>query len=825
MSAQARQPPRPPFASVSLLSASALAYEILLMRLFSIIQWHHFAYLFIGLALLGYGLSGALVTIYQQRLLKYFAGLYVICIALFAVTALLCYALTQQIPFVAEAILWEPRQLIYLAAIFVFLTIPFLFAATALCLAFMQYGQSVSRLYAMDLVGAGIGSLGVLALLFWLFPAKALLVLVILGVFAAILGAIELRLLGYKRLVFGLLMALLAVILLGARLQLHISPYKALAQLLQIDGTHVLTERSSPLGLLSVVASDKIPLRYAPGLSLNAGQEPPAQLAVFTDGDNMTVLTHQPSAPQQLTYLDQMTSALPYHLQPIKRVLVVGVGGGADILQARYHHSQHIDGVELNAQMLQLLRGDFASYTGNLAQQPGVHLYHAEVRDFLTRSPAHYQLIQLSLVDGFNASATGLYALNESYLYTLQAMQQYLRHLAPDGYLAMTRWLKLPPRDNLKLFATAISTLQAAGIKDITQRLVMIRGWQTATLVLKNGRFSATELAAVRAFCHQRSFDLAFAPGLHKTETNHYNILRQPVLFEAATALLGSDRAGFIRQYKFNLTPASDDRPYFHQFFKWSSFPELFHLRNQGGMSLLEWGYLVLVVTLVIAIVLSLVLTLPPIWFYQRRLTAPINRVRAAQVMYYFFAIGLAFLFMEIAFIQKFIRFLHYPLYAVTMTLTAFLVFAGMGSYLSGRFRRQQGGARRVLRYALIGIVITSLVYLWLMNSVFDVLATAPVFVKLLLSVILIAPLAICMGMPFPLALASLANDTPQLIPWAWGINGCASVISASLATLLAIHFGFSVVILLALLLYVSIFVAFPQNKNEAHSVSEAGNG
>jgi len=310
------------------------------------------------------------------------------------------------------------------------------------------------------------------------------------------------------------------------------------------------------------VESRKIPLRYAPGLSLNAGQEPLPQLGVFTDGDNMTVLTRHPTSRKQLTYLDQMTSALPYHLQPINKVLLIGVGGGTDILQARFHHSQRIDGVELNAQMIHLLTDEFARYTGNLARQPGVTIYHAEARDFLARSHEQYQLIQLALVDAFNASAAGLYALNESYLYTLEAMQLYLRHLQPNGYLALTRWLKLPPRDSLKLLTTAITALRHAGYADAAQRLIMIRGWQTSTLLIKNGRFNATELAAVKVFCEQRSFDMAYAPGLQPEQTNRYNVLRQPVFFQATTALLSKDRDSFLRHYKFNLQPATDDRPH-----------------------------------------------------------------------------------------------------------------------------------------------------------------------------------------------------------------------------------------------------------------------
>jgi hypothetical protein len=179
----------------------------------------------------------------------------------------------------------------------------------------------------------------------------------------------------------------------------------------------------------------------------------------------------------------------------------------------------------------------------------------------------------LALLDAFNASVSGLYALSESYLYTREALALYLDRLTPGGYLAITRWIKIPPRDSLKMFATAVEVLRRRGRPDPGAQLVLIRGWQTSTLLVKNGRFTDAELSAVREFCAQRSFDLAWLPGIKAEEANHYNRLRDPLFFTAATAMLGTDNAAFFADYKFDLRPASDDRPYFHHFFKWSVWP------------------------------------------------------------------------------------------------------------------------------------------------------------------------------------------------------------------------------------------------------------
>ena len=779
------------------------------MRLFSVIQWHHFAYMVIGLALLGYGISGTIVSIHQQRLLRRFSGVYLSAIALFGLTAVSGFLVAQQIPFNAEEILWDRRQLWYLAALFLLLAIPFFFAATAICLAFMKYQQRVARIYAADLVGAGVGSLGVVVLLFLVFPDSALMIIGVLALIAALIAGWELQIRGWQLAGSGLALGIVVILVVGLNSELHLSPYKGLTQTLRIAGVQVIDERSSPLGLISVVSSASIPFRHAPGLSLNAMQGPPEQLALFTDGDNMTVMTRYSENPEALKYLDYMTSSLPYHLGVPGRVLVVGAGGGADILQARSLGAGQIDAIEINPQTVELVNETYGDFTGALFSQPGVSIHVAEVRDFLGNNSHQYDLIQLSLMDAFNASSSGLYALHESYLYTIEAIQLYLEHLEPGGYLALTRWINMPPRDTLKLFATVTAAMGQAGIEDVEQRLALIRGWQTSTLLIRNGVFTAAELAAIREFARSRSFDIAWLPDMEADEANRFNRLASPVFYQAARAMLGEGRERFLQEYKFDLKPATDNRPYFHHFFKWDTFRELYQLRSQGGMPLMEWGYLILVTSLVIAVVFSIVLILLPLWFFERLPEKLPNQVRRSDVALYFFAIGLAFLFIEIAFMQKFILFLHHPIYSIAVTLTAFLVFAGLGSQWSERLG-SGSGRRRVLKVSVLGIGLISLLYLILLGPLFAGLAAIPMLLKVALAIGLIAPLAFLMGMPFPLALSSLADHAQAYIPWAWGINGCASVISASMATLLAIQFGFDVVIAIAAMLYLATLKVFP---------------
>nr|NIP19463.1 SAM-dependent methyltransferase [Xanthomonadales bacterium]NIX14249.1 SAM-dependent methyltransferase [Xanthomonadales bacterium] len=343
--------------------------------------------------------------------------------------------------------------------------------------------------------------------------------------------------------------------------------------------------------------------------------------------------------------------------------------------------------------------------------------------------------------------------------------------------------------------------LKRRGVENPGQRLVMIRSWNTSTLLIGEREFTEAQIAALKSFCAGRWFDLGWYPGMKGDEANRFNILPQAWLHEGAVQLLGHEAESFFDRYKFDVRPATDDRPHFFHFLKWRTLGELFALREQGGMPLVEQGYLLLVATLAQAVLVSAALILLPLRFAAgSEDAAPEARGR---ILAYFLAVGTGFMLVEIAFIQKFILFLSHPLFAISVVLTSFLVFAGLGSAWSHRWSE-----REVLGRVVTGIVVLAAAYLVVLPGVFERLMHLDDTFKVLVSVGLIAPLALLMGMPFPLGLDRVARRAPGWIPWAWGVNGCASVVSAVLATLLAVHAGFSLVVMLALGVYGLAYVA-----------------
>lgn len=798
-------PARPPLVSIAVISAAALAYEVLLMRLLSVIHWHHFAYMIISVALLGYGVSGTFLALARDRLKGKFEAAYITNAALFGVTALGGFLVAQALPFNALEVLWDPIQPLWLAAIYLLLFVPFFCAANCICLALAEFGTRVHTTYAVDLLGAGAGAVGVIALLYVVEPLTAIRYVSACGFLATILASVELRK-GGSWLRAAFLAAAVVVFLPVIAPRLEMSQFKGLSQALEVTGAAVIDQRSSPLGLVTTVRSDQVPIRHAPGLSLSATSGPPEQLAVFTDGEGMQAITRFDGDPASPDYLDYLTGALPYHLLQEPRVLVLGAGTGGDVRQALHLGARSVDAVELNPQVIDLVEETFGDYSGRPYSDPRVRLHVGDARGVVSDTAQQFDLVHLALLDAYGATSAGLQALGENYLYTVEGFRAMLGALRPGGVVSVTRWVQLPPRDGLKTLATARAALEASGVTRPGDHVAMIRGWNTTTLLIGESPFTERAIKRIREFSEARSFDLAYYPGMKESEANRYNQLPEPWFYRGAVRIFSADREAYFEDYKFDIRPATDDRPYFSRFLKWATIPEILRLKGQGGLPLLEQGYLVLILTLAQAVVISVALILLPLWRRQSRAKSRADFATGrARSLTYFFLVGTAFMLIEIAFIQKFVLFLHHPIFAVATILGAFLVFAGLGSALSGRWP-----AARTAAVPVAAIVVLAVLYLPGLPWLFDHLLHFGQAGKIAISVALTAPLALVMGMPFPLGLRRLGQSAADLVPWAWGINGCASVISAIGATVLAIHFGFNAVVLLAIALYVLAALLFP---------------
>jgi spermidine synthase len=817
-------------AALLLVSASVLSYQVILVRAFSIGQWHHFAYMVISIALLGFGASGTLLAVLERpmtnvatamRLRASQSDWFAFSTTSFAIALPVSFWLAQRVPLDPFLIIWDRQQVLYLGCYYLVLFVPFFAAATAIGLALTSESEKCPRLYAFNLAGSGAGALLAVVLLLVARVEWAVLGVMGLAQSGAALALLEARLFvdrGGRRLFAAAgvaIMAILTVTYVFRPPAVRLSQYKGLSYALNLPHAQVAAERSSPLGRIDIVSSPAI--RQAPGLSLAAPSEavPPRQLGLYVDAESAGAITAFNGDTRQLSYLDWITIAAPYfaleHAPRGLHVCVLGAGGGAGVLLALRHGARQVDAVELDPNVPDLLRGEFRGFAGGLYDRPEVRIHRAEARAFVQAARGSWDIIDISLVDSFAGSAVGLGAVGENYLYTREAFEVFLRHLRPGGVLAVTRWVRMPPRDELKLFATAVAALERMGLSP-SERLVLIRSWATATLLVKKESFTSLELSALRRWAEERLFDASYFPGIGVDQHNLFNVLERDYYFEGISVFLaeGQRREQFFRDYAFDLRPATDDRPYFFHFFRWRALPLMLRTFRQSWIPFSEWGYLILIATLAQATLLGILLIVSPLALLRHRITpndSPVAKplsegIVRLRVFLYFLALGLGYLFVEMALIQRLVFFLANPIYAVAMVLASLLFVSGLGSAWAARQLPKGTSVTRLACLAAILVAVTVTVYAFGLRAALTPLLSWPLSVRMVLAFTVILPLA-AMGIPFPLVLRHLGQTHAELLPWAWAINGCASVVAGPLATLLALEAGLPAVLLAASACYV----------------------
>ena len=792
--------------AIFLISAATLGLELVLVRALSIGHWHHLSFMVISTALLGFGTGGTLITIGAKRLMgKHKMTLCLVAFA-FALTIPIVFKISQTVPLDELQLIWDSRQTIYLFAYYILFSIPFLFAGLFIALTFTVRADKAHSLYFYNMIGSGFGAAVTVTMMYWLSVEQLLIAMSLIALLAALVSASGLS---RHRLAAAVICAAAWFLLFSLtglfRPQIKLCQNKSLVYYRAVPGAKTLAMANSPLGRLDCIQAPSI--RYFPGLSIGYQGQLPRQILIISDADGISAVNKF----EHLSDLDcykHTTSALAYHLIGEPNVCIIGAGGGSDVAQALAHRAHKVTAVEMNRQIINLLRNEFSEFTSDLYRRADVQIVIAEGRSFLQTTPELFDIINISLLDSFSASAAGVYALNESHLYTVQALQQALTRLQPKGILSVTRSVRIPPRDSLKMLATIAQALRNRGAKDPTKHIIMIRSWSTATIAASAQPFSDSQITNVRSFAQKNSFDLVHLPEIEPDQANQYHVLPEPLYYQSARQILSSEAEAFYRDYAYNIRPATDDKPYFFDFFKWKSLPYMIRTMGRQWLPFSQLGYLLLVATLAQATAISVILILLPL-----RIAKPIRAVKARKfaTVIYFLLLGLAYMFLEMGFIQKLTLLIGHPVFGIAVTLTGFLIFSGCGSLTSGRLLKNINkrainnpklSTVTIIRIAIIAIVALGIAELVVLSSLFDWLIGFSQPFRLMWGLAIIAPLAFFMGVPFPSALKQLHVHSRSLVPWAWGINGFASVTGAVLGTFLAISTGFTALVFVALACY-----------------------
>jgi spermidine synthase len=785
--------------SLLLLSFALFVYQVCLLRIFSVADYYHFAFMIVSISLLGFGISGSFLYFFINRF-KNQNLIFIIFGFGFSVSVLLSFFVTNLIPFDSFKIAWELRQLWFLAVYYLFLVLPFFFGGSFIGYAFYcQERPGVTYFY--NNIGSAGGAIAALFIIQYLGKDGALYIATAIGLISA--GIIVIR--RYRRAAviiasIFLIIVISLVIFIPGVMDINMSPYKSLPTVLRNPDSRVVYSSENSYAQLDIIDSPSI--KSAPGLSLKYQKVPPSQKGITVDGDNLSAITEIEGDTCSLAFLDFIPASVPYALKPYpEKVLIVEPGGGMDILSALYYKSGDIKVLENNRLIVEAMSGEFSGFSGDIYNRPEVEISETSSRNYARITDDRFDLIIPSLSDSFHPISAGAYSLNENYLYTVESFEDLTRILKEDGILAVTRWVQFPPSENLKILSTMIESLTKQGLNDIPSKVFAFRSWSTLTIMYKPSGFSASDLEEFKQKLENLSYDIVYYKGMKAEEANRYSMLEEPYFHNYFKLIIESDREQIQELYKsyyFDIKPVIDDRPYFFNFFRIGQVPDIIKNFGKSTQPFGGGGYLILITALLVSMVLSVLFILLPLKLKKIRLSIK----RDYKYLIYFFCLGFGFFFIEVPFIQKFILLLGKPAFALATVLFSIMLAAGMGSYVTSRFRVD-------IRWAVGIIVVYILVFIFGFPFIDRYIISKVLWQRFTYSIIFIIPLGFMMGMPFPLAINKVKQSRQEIIPWLWAINGCTSVMGSIAAVIISIHLGFSVVIGIAAAIYIAAMLVY----------------
>jgi hypothetical protein len=772
------------YIGIFLVSLATLLIEISLTRICSVIMWYHFAFMVVSIALLGFAASGAFLTISPKIKAGDIHTTPALLALFFSITTLISLLLVNRLSLDPFQIINSPAHLVKLFIFYILLIIPFFFAGLCMVFLFSRMPDKAGRIYFANMLGSGFGCFAVV----FIIPAFSNAGAVVAAVFLVFAAALFFNAHTSKKLTVAVaITALLSFPLLAnakSLFKFKVAASKGLALRLQ-NGSAV--QRFTTWNAFSQI--DVLPpgaFYYAPGLSFRyAPESVPPQIAIYIDADALTPITAFNGNVAELEFLKFIPSSVAYGLKKKSDVCIIGAGGGYDVLTAlSVGEAAQVTAIEMNPDIVALVKNYFRDFAGNVYSLPQVHVHTTEGRSFIHNTAARYDIIQLSLVDTWAAASTGAYSLAENYLYTTEAFIDYIEHLKKDGILTLTRWVLKPPKETLRLAGLAVSSLERLGVVKPENNIVMVESEGVGVLLVKRTSFEEAQIRQIQRICEESGFKVTYAPGV-----DIRNIFY--AFFHAA------NKNAFYKEYPFNITPSSDDKPFFFHYYNWRQgnplkFWRLFSI-DRNNIS-----YLILLAAFLQAAVLSVVFVLGPLYWTKRRQGAHAIAFQFRPLVY-FACLGIAFMFVEVSLIQKFILFLGQPVYSLSVVLFSLLFFAGFGSLLSTRINHRH--ARRLTGVITV-LALLVVAYPFMLSRLPYLFIGLTLGWRFLISILLLAPLGLLMGIPFPMGLRLTAAANPELIPWAWGVNGCFSVIGSIISVMMAMSFGFSFVLWSAAFVY-----------------------
>ena len=805
-----------PLAALFWVSAGTIGYEISITRYFAIASWSEYGYWVISIAMVGFAISGVVLSLFSDFFLRRWQPLLFATPPLLILLSTLGFHLSAINPFnpleFQNPDAWSDQLLNiwkYYAALFPV----FFLAGLYVGLCFLVFEDQIPKVYAVDLGGAAVGGLLLLWLMYWLHPFYLLIAL--LPCFALASVAYTPPDLHVKRGAVLLTVASLFVICELAVIKLNkaqFNEYKSIYPALHVQGSRVVEQLYSPRGYYLVL--DNFTERLDTDLSNNLGllgvADPPPTLGLYKDGQRVAALPKP--GDYDPSYVKAALDAFPYELLARPHVLLIGTRGGFRIREVLSLGAEKILALEPADAVYQFVQ---RSLQQTASAASGVELSNRSPASLITRAREKFDLIDIAsdFIDQADAN---------KFAFTVEALQGYFRLLNDDGMVSIPVSMRELTVYAVKMLTTAQQALIGLGVAAPETHIVVYRSAWNARILIARKPFTARQIEQLKSFSEQRSFDTAYYPGIDRTQVKIWNDLpavsfedetmiastnASDALMDDALELLSENRLRFLAQHFFDLAPSSYDRPEFYSILRPSKLDKI--LRKIAIIPREELATLINMAVLVQALLLAVIVLVLPLIRWHRELPAAPVVVKSVA---YFAALGLGFLFLEIALIDKASFFLDDRTYGFAIVLSGMLVFAGVGSYISGWHLQEP---RRALIIACAIVAVWSMLAALALDGLLLALLALPFAVRCAVVLIILAPLAIALGMPFPLGLYLFRGRHRNFLPWAWSLNGAFSVIATPLANLLALSHGYRLVFMSALACYVVVYLCFPAGKSQ----------
>ena len=587
---------------------------------------------------------------------------------------------------------------------------------------------------------------------------------------------------------------------------LKISQYKDLPSSLLYKGAKLLETDYNSFSRIDII--DSPAARSAPGMSLKYTKSLPKQIGITIDCGNMSPVTNFDGNKENLEFTGYLPSSLPYYVGKKDNVLILEPAGGLDILTAIYHNCKNITAVESNPLIPEIINRNFSEFSGSVYSAKYVNLIFKEPRSYLRSEINKFDIIVYTAPLNQSPSSTGIYSLTEDFHFTEESFGDYYNSLTEDGLMVISLYLLPPPRQEIRIGSVIYSSLKSINIKSPENHIAVIRTWGTITYLIKQSPINKTDIKHLKGFCQKRGFDTVYFPQIKPENVNIYNKFSEPVyynfisqIFNDKLRLFRNGMFHFQKEYLFDISPVSDDRPFFYHFFRTDKIIETYGALRNKWQPFIEGGYIVQLV-FVQALFLCIIIILLPLIVFRKRIDIDrnISFKNILPLLLFFFLIGIGFMFIEISLIQKCILFLDKTVISVSTVIFSLLVSSGIGSYTAGRIILY---SRKNLNIIALSLSISVIIFTIFVNHILGYFWGGTIFIRVIILFLLLSLPGYFMGMFFPFGITFVKEISPALIPWAWAVNGSASVLGSILAVILAMSFGFNAVLIMASVIYI----------------------